>query len=39
MAILPGQFIMCVWSPELNAAVNSHARSAALVLLSSRIGY
>jgi len=39
VAIVPGQFTVCVWSPELNAAGNSYAGMAALELLSSRIGW
>jgi glutaminase len=39
VAIVPGQFTVCVWSPELNAAGNSLAGMAALELLSSRIGW
>ena len=39
VAIVPGQFTECVWSPELNAAGNSLAGMAALELLSSRIGW
>ncbi|MFI7857299.1 glutaminase B [Pseudomonas promysalinigenes] len=39
VAIVPGQFTVCVWSPELNSAGNSYAGMAALELLSSRIGW
>ncbi|GHS84020.1 glutaminase [Pseudomonas sp. PAGU 2196] len=39
VAIVPGQFTVCVWSPELNTAGNSYAGMAALELLSSRIGW
>ncbi|WP_314408594.1 glutaminase, partial [Pseudomonas kuykendallii] len=38
VAIVPGRFSVCVWSPELNAAGNSLAGMAALELLSQRIG-
>jgi glutaminase len=39
VAVVPGQFTVCVWSPELNAAGNSLAGMAALELLSQRIGW
>ncbi|MGE8358653.1 glutaminase B [Pseudomonas sp.] len=39
VAVVPGQFSVCVWSPELNAAGNSLAGMAALELLSQRIGW
>lgn len=39
VAIVPGQFSVCVWSPELNVAGNSLAGMAALELLSARIGW
>ena len=38
VAVVPGRFSVCVWSPELNAAGNSLAGMAALELLSQRIG-
>ncbi len=38
VAVVPGRFSLCVWSPELNAAGNSLAGMAALELLSERIG-
>jgi glutaminase len=39
VAVVPGRFTVCVWSPELNAAGNSLAGMAALELLSQRIGW
>jgi glutaminase len=39
VAVVPGQFTVCVWSPELNTAGNSLAGMAALELLSQRIGW
>jgi glutaminase len=39
VAVVPGRFTVCVWSPELNAAGNSRAGMAALELLSQRIGW
>ena len=38
VAVVPGRFSVCVWSPELNVAGNSLAGMAALELLSERIG-
>ena len=38
VAVVPGRFSVCVWSPELNPAGNSLAGMAALELLSERIG-
>jgi glutaminase len=38
VAVVPGRFTVCVWSPQLNAAGNSLAGMAALELLSERIG-
>ncbi|MEO4046860.1 glutaminase B [Pseudomonas sp. CAU 1711] len=39
VAVVPGRFSVCVWSPELNAAGNSLAGMAALEALSQRIGW
>lgn len=39
VAVVPGRFSVCVWSPELNTAGNSLAGMAALELLSQRIGW
>jgi len=39
VAVVPGRFSVCVWSPELNPAGNSLAGMAALELLSQRIGW
>ncbi|WP_017904789.1 glutaminase B [Pseudomonas asplenii] len=39
VAVVPGRFTICVWSPELNTAGNSLAGMAALELLSQRIGW
>lgn len=39
VAVVPGRFSVCVWSPELNAAGNSLAGMAALESLSQRIGW
>ncbi|MDX5371926.1 MAG: glutaminase B [Pseudomonadaceae bacterium] len=39
VAVVPGRFSLCVWSPELNAAGNSLAGMAALEALSERIGW
>ena len=39
VAVVPGRFTVCVWSPELNAAGNSLAGMAALESLSQRIGW
>ncbi|RQE99521.1 glutaminase [Pseudomonas aeruginosa] len=39
IAVVPGRFTVCVWSPELNAAGNSLAGIAALEKLSERIGW
>ncbi|WP_437879786.1 glutaminase B [Pseudomonas sp. LRF_L74] len=39
VAVVPGQYTICVWSPELNAAGNSLAGMKALELLSERIGW
>ena len=39
VAVVPGRFSVCVWSPELNAAGNSLAGMRALELLSERIGW
>lgn len=39
VAVVPGQYTICVWSPELNAAGNSLAGMAVLELLSERIGW
>src|SRR3546814_13657587 len=36
VAVVPGRFTVCVWSPELNVAGNSLAGMAALELLSHR---
>ncbi len=38
MALIPGELSICVWSPELNKAVNSLAGTAALELLAERLG-
>lgn len=38
LAVVPGRFTVCVWSPELNAAGNSLAGMKALELLSEQIG-
>lgn len=37
VAVVPGRFSVCVWSPELNAAGNSLVGMAALEKLSARI--
>lgn len=39
VAVVPGQFTVCVWSPELNPAGNSLVGMAALEVLSERIGW
>jgi glutaminase len=39
VAVVPGCFTVCVWSPELNSAGNSLAGMAVLELLSERIGW
>ncbi|MCM2129521.1 glutaminase B [Larsenimonas rhizosphaerae] len=39
VAIVPGRFSLCVWSPELNASGNSLAGMAALERLSEQIGW
>jgi len=39
VAVVPGQFSVCVWSPELNAAGNSLVGMAALERLSARINW
>ncbi|TBU75541.1 glutaminase [Pseudomonas daroniae] len=39
VAVVPGQYTICVWSPELNAAGNSLVGMAVLELLSERIGW
>ena len=39
VAVVPGRFSVCVWSPELNAAGNSLAGMAALEKLTERIGW
>jgi len=39
VAVVPGRFSVCVWSPELNAAGNSLAGIAALEKLTERIGW
>ncbi len=39
VAVVPGRFTVCVWSPELNPAGNSLAGLAALEKLSARIGW
>ncbi|GLX11928.1 MULTISPECIES: glutaminase B [Pseudomonadaceae] len=39
VAIVPGQYTICVWSPGLNKAGNSLAGMAALEVLSERIGW
>jgi glutaminase len=39
VAVVPGRFSVCVWSPELNGAGNSLVGMAALELLSQRIGW
>ncbi|AEF53634.1 glutaminase B [Marinomonas posidonica] len=39
IAIVPNQFSMCVWSPELNKSGNSLAGMAALEALSESIGW
>lgn len=39
VAIVPNQFSVCVWSPELNGAGNSLAGMAALEILTRRIGW
>ncbi|MNF57255.1 Glutaminase 2 [compost metagenome] len=39
VAVVPGRFVVCVWSPELNASGNSLAGMAALEKLSERIGW
>ena len=38
MALIPGELVVCVWSPELNKAGNSLAGTAALELLAERLG-
>ncbi len=38
VAVMPGRFSVCVWSPELNAAGNSLVGMAVLEKLSERIG-
>jgi glutaminase len=37
VAVVPGRYSICVWSPALNAAGNSLAGLRALELLSERI--
>ena len=39
VAVVPGRFSLCVWSPELNVAGNSLAGMATLEALSTRIGW
>ncbi|MBD8495436.1 glutaminase B [Pseudomonas syringae] len=39
VAVVPGRFSVCVWSPELNAAGNSLVGMAALERLSARIDW
>ena len=39
VAVVPGRFTVCVWSPELNQAGNSLIGMAALEKLSQRIGW
>jgi len=39
VAVVPGRFSVCVWSPELNAAGNSLIGMAALEALSQRIDW
>lgn len=39
IAVVPGHFSLCVWSPALNAAGNSLVGLAALEKLSERIGW
>ncbi|WP_295478056.1 glutaminase B [uncultured Pseudomonas sp.] len=39
IAVVPGRFSVCVWSPELNAAGNSLVGMAALERLSARIDW
>ena len=39
VAVVPGRFTVCVWSPELNAAGNSLIGMAALEALSQRIDW
>ena len=39
VAVVPGQYSICVWSPELNPSGNSLAGMALLELLSERIGW
>jgi glutaminase len=39
VAVVPGRFAVCVWSPELNPAGNSLIGMAALEKLSQRIGW
>ncbi|GLZ88884.1 glutaminase [Metapseudomonas resinovorans] len=39
VAVVPGRFTVCVWSPELNEAGNSLVGMAALEKLSERIGW
>lgn len=39
VAVVPGRFSICVWSPELNAAGNSLIGMAALEALSQRIDW
>ncbi|MGH8353312.1 MAG: glutaminase B [Pseudomonas sp.] len=39
VAVVPGRFSVCVWSPELNPSGNSLAGMAALEMLSARIGW
>ena len=39
VAVVPGRFSVCVWSPELNAAGNSLIGMAALEALSQSIGW
>jgi len=39
VAVVPGRFTVCVWSPELNPAGNSLIGMAALEKLSQRIGW
>ncbi|CAE6954023.1 MULTISPECIES: glutaminase B [Pseudomonas] len=39
VAVVPGRYSICVWSPELNPSGNSLAGLAALEMLSDRIGW
>jgi glutaminase len=39
VAVVPGEYSICVWSPELNASGNSLAGMAVLEQLSERVGW